>query len=187
MTSVFRLLLRWVLVSCRAALEDHGLGFEEGEQSLASAFPPDPGLLEAAERYAEVGAKRVVAAGTGAQLPSDVTGPVDGVGEYRGVQAVDRVVRHRDRVPLILGRDDAEHRSEDLFLRDGGGVVDVPEDGRLDEPSPVEVLRAPAAGGQRRSVGYALGYGALDAVALTARHQRAPLRLRREPVTDAHL
>ena len=46
----------------------------------------------------------------------------------------------------FVGRDDAQHRPEDLLLGDGRGVVDVAEDGRLDEPAPVEVLAA----GRRR-------------------------------------
>ena len=63
-----RWLLGWALVSGWAALKDHSLGFEEGEQALAPAFAPDPGLLESAERHAEVGAEGVVADGPGAQL-----------------------------------------------------------------------------------------------------------------------
>src|ERR1700684_820993 len=45
------------------AFEDHGLGLQERQQSLASALASDAGLLEPAERDAEVGAERVVADG----------------------------------------------------------------------------------------------------------------------------
>jgi hypothetical protein len=70
-------------VAGRAALEDDELGLQEGQQSLAAAFPADAGLLEAAERDAEVGAERVVPDGAGAQLPGDLASPVDVVGKYR--------------------------------------------------------------------------------------------------------
>ena len=113
------------------ALEDHGLGFEEGEQSPSSAFPADAGLLEPAERYAKVGTERVVSYRSRAQLPCDLAGTVDVVGEHRRVEAIDRVVRDRDRVLLVLCRDNAEDRPEDLFLCDDRGVVDVPEYRRL--------------------------------------------------------
>jgi hypothetical protein len=56
-----RILPGWhrVLVSGRTALKDHGLGLFEREQPLASAFAADAGLLEPAERNAEVGAEGV--------------------------------------------------------------------------------------------------------------------------------
>ena len=58
----------------------------------------------------------------------------------------------RDRVLLVVGRDHAQHRAEDLLLRDGRRVVDVAEHRRLDEPAPLEVLRTSAAGGERRAL-----------------------------------
>lgn len=56
-----RRLVLQTAVTRGTALQDHALGFEEGEQPLAYAFTPDSGLLEPAERHAEVTAERVVA------------------------------------------------------------------------------------------------------------------------------
>src|SRR5581483_10975908 len=170
-----------------ATFQDHALGFEEGEQPFAYAFAADPGLLEPAERHAEVTAERVVADRPRTQLPGNVAGPLDVVGEHRRVEAVHRVVRDGDRLPLVRRRDHAQHRAEDLFLADDRGVVDVAEDGWLDEPAPVQVFRAAAASGQRRALRHALGDIALDAVPLTARCQRTHLRLLVERVAYPNL
>jgi hypothetical protein len=66
-------------------------------------------------------------------------------------------------------------------------VVDVAEYGGLDVPAAVEVLRAAAAGGQRRAVADALGDVALDPVALPLGGQRPHLGLGAERVPDADL
>ena len=50
-------------------------------------------------------------------------------------QAVGGVVGQAYRVGLVLVRDQAQHGAEDLLLRDAHRVVDVGEDGRLDEPA----------------------------------------------------
>ena len=161
-------------VGAGSTLQNDGLRLEEGQQPLDPALAADAGLLEPAEGDAEVGAERVVADGARAQLAGDVAGPLDVVGEDGCVEPVDRVVGDGDGLLLVLRRDDAEHRAEDLLLGDGRGVVDVAEDGRLDEPAPVEVLRTAAAGGQRGALGHALGDVALDPVALPLGHQAAP-------------
>ena len=88
---------------------------------------------------------------------------------------------------FVVGGDHAQHRTEDLLLGDGRRVVDVAEHRRLDEPAAVEVLRAPAAGRERRTVVDALGDVTLDAVALTLHGERTHLRLLVELVADAHL
>jgi hypothetical protein len=49
-----------VLVARGAALEDHGLGLQEGQQTFTAALTADAGLLEPAERDAEVGAQRTL-------------------------------------------------------------------------------------------------------------------------------
>ena len=66
-------------------------------------------------------------------------------------------------------------------------VVDVAEHGRLDVPAALEVLGAPATGGERRALVDPLGDVALDAVALTFRRERTHLRRRLERVADLHL
>src|SRR5436190_3140038 len=63
-----------VLVARGVALEDDELGLQEVRQPLVDALAADAGLLEAAERDAEVGAERVVPDRAGAQLPGDRTG-----------------------------------------------------------------------------------------------------------------
>ena len=54
-------------------------------------------------------------------------------GPHAGGEAVARVVGDRDRLLLVLERDDRQHRAEDLLLRDAHVVVDAGEDRRLDE------------------------------------------------------
>ena len=88
---------------------------------------------------------------------------------------------------LVVGRDDAEHRSEDLLLGDGRRVVDVAEHGRLDEPPALEVLRTSATRGERRAFVDPLGDVALHAVPLPAHGERPHLGLLVERVADAHL
>src|ERR1700721_1605977 len=78
-------------------------------------------------------------------------------------------------------------RAEDLLLSDDGVVVDVAEHGRLDVPAAVEVLRAAAAGGQRRAVGDPLGDVALGPVPLPLRRQRPHLGGVTKRVTNPHL
>ena len=168
-------------------LQDDGLRLQEGVQPLGAALAADAGLLEAAERDAEVGAERVVADRARAQLAGDVPGPLHVVGEDGRVEPVDGVVGDGDGVLLVLRRDHAQHRPEDLLLRDRRGVVDVAEDGGLNEPAPVEVLRPAAAGRQRGSFRHALGDVALDPVALALGDQGAHVGLGVERVADLHL
>src|ERR1700735_4711749 len=111
-------------------------------EALGSALASDARLLEAAERDSEVGAPRIGTDGAGPELSRDRAGPVHVVGEDGRVEAVDRVVGDADGVLLVNGRDDGEHRPEDLLLRDRRGIVDVAEHSGLDEPTAIEVLRA---------------------------------------------
>ena len=53
----------------------------------------------------------------------------------RGGEAEVRVVRDPQRVLLVVERDDARDRPEDLLAGDAAGVVDVVENRRLDEIS----------------------------------------------------
>ena len=154
-------------------------------RSPRPAFAADARLLESAEGDAEVGSERVVADGARSELAGDLAGPVGIVSEHRSVQAVDRVVGDVDRVLLVIGGDHAQHRPEDLLLGDSGRVVDVPEDGGLDEPAAAEAARPGAARGQRRSLLDSLGDVALDPVALTLHGQGAHAALGIEGVADA--
>ena len=109
--------------------------------------------------------------------PATCSRPVDVVGEDGGVEAVDRVVGERHGVVLVVGRNHAEHRPEDLLAGDGRVVVDVAEDGRLDVVAAVEVLGPTAAGRERRALGDALGDVPLDPVTLAVHGERPHLRL----------
>src|ERR1700733_12649762 len=135
-----------VLVAVRVPLEDHELGLEEVRQALVHALAADAGLLEPAEADAEVGPHRVVPDGAGPEPSADLAGPVDVVGEHRGVEPVDGVVGDPHRVVLVGGRDHRQHRAEDLLLGDDRAVVDVAEDRRLDVPAALEVPGTAAAG-----------------------------------------
>ena len=48
----------------------------------------------------------------------------------------------RDRVVLVVVRDDGEHRAEDLLAGDAHGVVDVREQRGLHVPAAVDARRA---------------------------------------------
>src|SRR4028118_2381604 len=52
-----------------------------------------------------------------------------------------------DRPRVVAVGDDAEDRPEDLLARDDGGVVEVREQGRSHEPSPVQSCGRPGAAG----------------------------------------
>ena len=156
-------------------------------QPFDATLSTDAGLLEASERDAEVGSERVLAHRPGVELTGDVAVPVDVVGEHRGVEAEDGVIRDPDRVALVVGGDHAEDRAEDLLLGDGRRVVDIAEDRRLHEPAALQVLRPPATGGERRAFVDPLGDVALDAVSLALHRQRTHLRLLVERVADGHL
>jgi len=101
-----------------------------------------------------------------------------------GADVDSREISIRDGLVLVGVRDHGEHRPEDLLLRDRRLGVYVGEDRRLDEPSPVESLRAPAPGRDAAAVGLTLGDVGLDAVPLTPGCQRSHLRRRVERVAD---
>src|ERR1041384_367541 len=82
----------------------------------------------------------------GAHRAEDVARP------HRGGEPVVRVVRDPDRVGLGVERNDAGDRTENLLARDARRVVDVVEDGRLDEVAALVAfdVRDAAAGGDLR-------------------------------------
>ena len=121
-----------------------------------------------------------------AHAAGDGVGAVEVVGEHRGVEAVDRVVGDLDRLLLVVGRDDRQHRAEDLLARDGRCCCR-----RCRTPSARRSSRGrDARDGRRRcqrgAFRLALGDVALDPVALPAHGQRAHLGGRVERVADLH-
>jgi hypothetical protein len=98
------------------------------------------------------------------------------IGENRRVQSVHCVVGYGDGVPFVVGRDHAQHRTEDLFLRDRRGIVDVSEDGRLEVPPSPKVLWTATASDEFSTISQALPDVAFYSVALTAHGKRTHLR-----------
>ena len=88
-------------------------------------------------------------------------------------EPVDAVVGDADRVVVVVEGDDDEHRAEDLLLGDRHGVVDVGEQGRLDEPALGEVRRPASAQRQGRPLLDPLLDVAEHPVTLLGRDQRA--------------
>src|SRR6185436_19511176 len=131
---------------------------------LLAPLAAESGLLEPAERDAEVGAPAVVPDRARPELASDVARAVGVLGEHGRVETEDGVVGDPDRIVLVVGRDHAEDGAEDLLLGDRRGIVDVAEDGRFDIPTTLEILRATTAGRERRALLDALRDVALDAI-----------------------
>jgi hypothetical protein len=129
-----------LVVAGRRPVKQDGLGLEERQQSVYSAFAAYAGLLETAVPHVEVRLEPVVPDDAGPHPPGDLAGPLDMVGEHGAVQTVDGVVGDPHRVVLVLGRDDGQHRAEDLLLRDHRLVVHVAEHGRLHVPREVDLL-----------------------------------------------
>src|SRR6202022_3376120 len=111
---------------------------------FATAFAPQPRLLESTETDTEVGAAGVVAHGARAQLASPGPGPVAIGGVHRCIEAVDRVVGQLNCVFFVFGGDHHKHRPEYLLLGDRRAVVDTSEKCWLDIESTIEVFGAAA-------------------------------------------
>src|SRR5262245_14136726 len=163
-----------------ALIEDDRLGFQVGMHPFGAALPSDARLLEAAERDAEIRLEGVMADGSRAESTGDRIGAFRVVREHGGVQAVARVVRDLDRLVLALGRNDAEHRAEDLVARDGRAVVDVPEHGRLDEVAAIEMRRPTATAREAGPFLASHGDVRFHTIALARHRQRSHLGRRIE-------
>jgi hypothetical protein len=98
-----------------------------------------------------------------------------GIGRPDGsAQAELGVVGDPDRLVVAVVGDDRQDRAEDLLLGDDRGVVDVGEDGRLNEPAVVDV-GSPAAGDEGGAVGDAAFDVGLDGGAVCGADHRADL------------
>src|SRR5205807_3402759 len=82
-------------------------------------------------------------------------------------------------------RNDREHRTEDLFLRDPHAVVDVHEERRLDVPALLHRGRSSAAAGDLRAFLLAGADVALDAITLARGDERPAERGRVHRIADA--
>jgi hypothetical protein len=154
---------------------DLGVLVEAGHAVL----PADAAVLVAAEGHVgAVGRAAVDAHEAGLDPTSHGQRMLQRARHHVAGQTVGAVVGDPDRVFLVVERDDAQHRAEDLLLGDGHLVVDVDEKRWPDVISLVETGRAHRA---RRPARGAL----VDALLDVARH---PLELpaARSPARTAH-
>src|SRR5690606_39236417 len=169
--------------------EIHRLQLEVELEAFDAALAPDARLLEAAERHLRVDDHAVHRHAAGAHPPRDLVAAlrvrrIDGA-----VQAVDRIVGLLDRVVDVVVRDERHDRAEDFLARDRHPVVDVGEDGRLDEVAAVEAFRAAAAEHEARPFLLAHRDEALHALQLPLHRERTHLRrgLLRVEIGRAHV
>src|SRR5690348_12247174 len=128
-----------------------GLELLVGADRGRAEFAADAARLDTAERCRRVGDVLVDPDGAGADPPGHVLAVLGVRGPDRAAEPVVRVVGDADRVVLAVVGDHGKHRAEDLLLGDRGGVVDVGEHRRLDEPAAVLARRAAAAPATTRS------------------------------------
>ena len=119
-------------VSARQA-DDDGLGLGERLDTSPSALTPEPGLLHAAERRIRPHGVLIDPDRAGPDGPGDAKGTCDVGGVDARPEPVLRVVGQCDGVRLVVERHGHQHRPEDLFARHRHGIVDVGEQGRIDE------------------------------------------------------
>src|SRR5688572_9617553 len=108
----------------------HVLRFAKNLVAPGAAFAPGARGLGAAEGLAQV--THVLAvdeAHAGLHRGRDAVRAADVLGPDVARQAVLDVVGQADRIGLVLERNEAGDRAEDLVLRDLHAVVDIGEDG----------------------------------------------------------
>src|SRR5580693_1606783 len=137
-----------------------------GGNGVGAEFTADAAGLDAAEGRPGVGQIAVDADGAGPHPPGDVLAVLGVGGPHRAAEAVVGVVGYPDGVFFVAVGDDGQHGSEDFFLRDRGGVVDVGEHSWLDEPAAVQVPGASAACDQAGAVAGSLSDIPFNAVAV---------------------
>jgi limonene-1,2-epoxide hydrolase len=140
-------------------------------------------LLEAAERRSRI--EDVVTIHPhcpGAHLIGDVMRLLDVAGPNGGGKAVQSPIRAVDHFVDALKRDDAHHRTKDLFLRDFHVVLNIGEHGGLDEVA--AIADAIAAADQFRALVTARANVAHDLVELRLVYLRALFRSWIERIAD---
>src|SRR3954467_2276352 len=123
-----------------AWLELQRLRLEELLEAELAELAAVAGLLVAAERRQRIEAAAVDLDLAGADLPSNLLGPLGIARPHTAGQAVDGVVGDLDGLVLAVVGKDRQHRSEDLLLGDGHIGADLGEDGRLHEVALVQAL-----------------------------------------------
>src|SRR5580658_318598 len=87
-------------------------------------------LVTAKRRHVAHRAISIDPYGARAHARADIDGATDAAGPDTGGEPVIRLIGDRDRLVLIVETNDAEHRAEDLLLRDPHTVVHAGEDRR---------------------------------------------------------
>src|SRR5262249_16633117 len=124
-----------------AQRHQHALLLREVLDTLWAVLAADAGVLVAAEWAPGVEGVPVDSVCAGADLLRDLDAARHIGGPYAAGQPIHRVVGDRDRIVLGVIRDDAQHRPEDLLLRDRHLVVDVSEHCGLYEEAAVQAFR----------------------------------------------
>src|ERR1700731_755409 len=155
--------------SLRGVVAGDRLDLEIFFQAVFAPFAAVAGLLVAAERRGAVVRHALQVDVAGADPAANLAGGLDGVGGDIARQTIGRVVGDPDRVFLVLGTHDHEHRPEDFLTRDGHVLGDVGEDGRANIQALVDAFRQTGtAGDQGGAFLDALLDQALDLVPLAA-------------------
>src|SRR3990167_3451853 len=170
----------------RPGVHKQRLGFQEGQQSLAPAFPPKARLFETAKGDAEVRADGIVTDRARPESARYLVGPVDVIGEDRVIQSVYRVVGDLDRILFAICWNHREDRPEYLFLSEGRTIVDICKDRRFDEKATLHVRGPAAAGGESSAFQFAQPNVAFNAISLPVCRKRAHLSREFEWVSDLH-
>src|SRR6478736_147304 len=145
------------------------LHFEEVLEAVLAPLAAVAGLLVAAERRGAVVGYALQVDVAGADLTADALGVLDGRARHVAGKPIGRVVGDVHGLGFVLGADDGEHRSEDLFTGDRHVGGDVGEDGWTDVEALVDAFgQARAAGNERCALVDALLDQALDLVPLAA-------------------
>ena len=126
-------------------------------QAGLTQLAADTTLLDTAKRDAEVA---IIAAvhpdHTGLDIARDTVRALQVLSEERRAETERRVVGTVDSLSFLDEARDDDERAKDLLAVDAHVVLDVGEDGRLNEEAlAADVLVRHAAGGQRRALGLA--------------------------------
>src|SRR5215469_1181877 len=118
---------------CRSASQHHGLGFQVRQHRVRAALTADAGLLEATECDVEIHPGAVLPHGPGSDPACYAVSLLEVVREHRTVETEYRVIRQSDGLFDVAIRNDADHRTEDLFLGNRRAIVYMGKDRRFEE------------------------------------------------------
>src|SRR5262249_26409836 len=105
-------------ISSRRVEARDRLGLEILLHAVAAPLAAVAGLLVATERRGALIRHALQVDVAGADLAADLARALDRAGRDIAREAIGRVVGDLDRVRLVLGAEDCQHRSEDFLSRD---------------------------------------------------------------------